>query len=120
MVCVAPSARSIPGILDLYPTEEQNYALFVTSLETNEPKISYLEPVAEPPIVQIVPDITFQLFHFSPEQEPFIKMVQPEVIFSSDLTENELDRIEASILSGGDPVQSRDELIVLGQEPYFT
>ena len=104
----------------LYPTEELVYALFVSSLETNEPKLSYLEPVAEPPIVQILPDITFQLFRFGPEKEPFIKMVQPEVIFSSDLTENELDRIEASLLNGGDPIQSRDELIVLGQEPYFT
>jgi len=83
-------------------------------------KLSYLEPVAEPPIVQIDPDITFQLFRYGPEKEPFIKTVEPEVIFSSDLTEKELDRIEASILSGGDPIKSRDELIVLGQEPYFT
>jgi hypothetical protein len=104
----------------LYPTAEQVYALFVAPLDTNEPKLSYLEPVSEPPIVQIAPDITFQLFRFGPDKEPFINMVQPEVIFSSDLTENELDRIEESILSGGDPIQARDELIVLGQEPYFT
>jgi hypothetical protein len=104
----------------LYPGEEQIFALYVTDLETNEPIISYVEPVAEPPIVQIMPDTTFQLFRFGPDREPFIKLVEPEIIFSSDRTEDELDRIEQTLLSGGDPIQMRDDLIILGQEPFFT
>lgn len=104
----------------LYPAEEQIFALFVDYVETNEVRLSYIEPLSEPPIVQIPPDISFQLFRFGPEKEPFIQIVQPEVVFSSDLTENELDRIEEFILSGEDPLQARDDLIVLGQEPFFT
>lgn len=104
----------------LYPGEEQLYPLYVTTVETNKPIISYDEPVTEPPIVQIQPDTTFQLFRYGQDHQPFIQLVEPEIIFSSDRTESELDRIEESLLGGGDPDQLRDDLIILGQQPFFT
>jgi hypothetical protein len=104
----------------LYPGEEQIFALFVTTMVTNSPIISYIEPISEPPIVQILPDTTFQLFRFGPNQQPFIEMVEPEFIFSSDRTESELNRIEDMLLSGGDPIQGRDDLMLLGKQPFFT
>ena len=104
----------------LYPGEDQIYPLYVTTLEANKPIITYKEPISEPPIVQIQPEMTFQLFRYGPDDQPFIKLVEPEVIFSSDRTESELDRIEESLLSGGDPIQMRDDLIILEQQPFFT
>lgn len=95
-------------------------SVFVDFVEKFDPRISYLEPLAEPPIVMVEPDITFQYFLIEPENEPVIVMVEPEVVFSSDRTEMELDRLEEILLTGGDPIFVKDELIILGTSPYFT
>jgi hypothetical protein len=82
--------------------------------------LSYIEPISEPPIVKIDPDITFNFYNGNPEQEPVVVIVEVEVIFASDRTEAELDELEATLLSGGDPAFVRTELIVLGNSPHFT
>ena len=96
------------------------HPVFVDSVENFDPRISYLEPLIEPPIVLLEPDITFQYFQINPESEPVIVMVDPVIIFSSDRTEMELNHLEEILLTGGDPKFVQDELIILGSSPYFT
>ena len=94
--------------------------VFVSRVESSRPKISYIEPETEPPLVEIEPDITFYYLNLGSENEPVILMAEPEVIFSSDRTEMELDEMEEILLSGGDPSAVQEELIVLGSSQYFT
>jgi hypothetical protein len=70
--------------------------------------------------VQIDPDITFHYIKLDPEEEPVIVLVEPEVIFSSDRTEMDLDNLEEILLTGGDPAFVQEELIVLSKSPHFT
>jgi hypothetical protein len=102
------------------PTEAGIVAVFVETVETDNPRLSYIEPVSEPPIVKIDPDITFHFIKQGPDQEPIILMVEVEVIFASDLTEMELDQLELTLLTGGDPAFVQTELIVLSNSPHFT
>jgi hypothetical protein len=104
----------------LSTTNDGLVAVFVSTVETDQPRLSYIEPVTEPPTVKLDPDITFIYFKGSPDQEPVVVMVEVEVIFASDRTEAELDELEATLLSGGDPAFVRTELIVLGNSPHFT
>ncbi|MCJ7537393.1 MAG: hypothetical protein MUO57_17845 [Anaerolineales bacterium] len=102
------------------PNESHLQTVFVSTLETDNPRLSYLEPISEPPIVQIDPDITFHYIKLDPEEEPVIVLVEPEVIFSSDRTEMDLDNLEEILLTGGDPAFVQEELIVLSKSPHFT
>jgi hypothetical protein len=104
----------------IYPTETNIEVAYVETVESDTPRITYAEPISEPPIVKIDPDITFHFIKQGADQEPVILMVDEEVIFSSDLTEMELDRLESSLLTGGDPAYVQQELIILQSSPYFT
>ena len=104
----------------LSPNESHLQTVFVTTLNDNTPGISYLEPISEPPIVVLEPDITFHYIRLSPENEPVIVFVEPEVIYASDRTEQELDNLEEKLLSGGDPAFVQEELIILSESPHFT
>ena len=95
-------------------------AVFVDTIETDNPRVTYLEPLSEPPIVKIDPDITFHYVKQGPNQEPVILMVEQEIIFASDRTKLELDYLEVTLLTGGDPVFVKNELIVLSTSPHFT
>ena len=55
-----------------------------------------------------------------PENEAVIVMVEPEVVFSSDRTEMDLDHLEEILLTGGDPTFVQEELIILRKSPHFT
>jgi hypothetical protein len=116
--------RHIPGTpLELWIMqlgEEGISATFVEQVDTNSPRITYLEPITEPPIIQLDPDITFQFIKLSPDQEPVVVMVEQEVIFASDRTALELDRLEMTLFSGGDPAFVQQELIILRSSPFFT
>lgn len=104
----------------VFPTDTGINVLFVETLETDNPRVTYLEPDSEPPVVLIDPDITFKVERQGPEDEKAIVMVEQEVVYSSDLTGLELDRLEDILLTGGDPSFVREELIVLRQSPFFT
>jgi hypothetical protein len=96
------------------------HSVFVTNVETDLPRLSYLEPISEPPVVKIDPDITFHYIQLGPENEAVIVMVEPEVVFSSDRTEMDLDHLEEILLTGGDPTFVQEELIILRKSPHFT
>jgi hypothetical protein len=95
-------------------------AIFVQTIETDNPRVTHLEPLSEPPIVKIDPDITFNYVKQGQDQEPVILMVEQEVIFASDRTKLELDYLEVTLLTGGDPAFVKNELIVLRTSPHFT
>jgi hypothetical protein len=102
------------------PTDSEFEAVFVSEVETENARLSYIEPVTEPPTVLLEPDITFIFKKDGSGQNPVVVMVEVEVVFSSDRTEAELDELEAFLLAGGDPEFVRTELIVLGNSPHFT
>jgi hypothetical protein len=102
------------------PNEVHLQSLFVTTVNTHTPQLSYLEPISEPPIVLLEPDFTFHYIRIGPENEPVIVQVEPEVVFSSDLTEMDLDYLEEILLTGGDPAFVQEELIILSKSPHFT
>ena len=102
------------------PNETDISAIFVETIETDAPRLTYLEPVSEPPIVKIDPDITFQLVKQGPDQEPVVVFVEQEVIFASDRTGLELDYLEVTLLTGGDPAYVQQELLILRTSPHFT
>ncbi len=102
------------------PHETGIYAIFVDTIETDAPRLTYLEPISEPPIVKIDPDITFQLVKQGPDQEPVVVFVEQEVIFASDRTGLELDYLEVTLFTGGDPAFVQQELLILRTSPHFT
>jgi hypothetical protein len=104
----------------VFPTDTGVNVLFVETMETDNPRVTYLEPDSEPPVVMIDPDITFIVERQGPEQERAIVMVEQEVVFSSDITGLELDRLEVTLLTGGDPAFVQEELLVLRNSPFFT
>jgi hypothetical protein len=104
----------------LYGIENRIEALFVSTIETDAPRVTYLEPIGEPPTVQIDPDITFQIAKQGTGQQPVVVHVTPTVVFSADRTEQELDRIEELLLTGGDPAQASSDLIELENSTFFT
>jgi hypothetical protein len=104
----------------LFSSETNMQAVFVETLETDSPRIDYLEPITEPPTVMIEPDITFKVVKQGPDQEPVIVMVEQTVVFASDRTALELDLLEMTLLTGGDPAYVQNELLILRASPHFT
>lgn len=111
---------SIPEFWILLKTSEGIKALFVDQIEDNRPQISFLEPIEEPPIVQVGTSITFVLQHQDAPTEVTIKFVKPVRTFSVDLTEDKLNEIEAALLNGADPADMRQELLDLKGSSFFT
>ena len=116
--------RHYPGtLLELWimqPNETGISAIFVDTIETDSPRLTYLEPISEPPIVKLDPDTTFQLVKQGPDLEPVVVMVEQEVIFASDRTKLELDYLEVTLFTGGDPAFVQQELLILRTSPHFT
>jgi hypothetical protein len=116
--------RHNPGApLELWimqPNETGISAIFVDTIETDSARLTYLEPISEPPIVKLDPDITFQLVNQGPDLEPIVVMVEQEVIFASDRTALELDYLEVTLFTGGDPAFVQQELLILRTSPHFT
>ena len=111
---------SIPEFWILIKTPEGIKALFVDQIEDNRPRISFVEPIEEPPIVQVGTNITFVLQHQDAPTEVTIKFVKPVRTFSVDLTEDKLNEIEAALLNGADPADMRQELLDLKGSSFFT
>ena len=97
----------------IFLTDTGIEVLFVETIETDNPRVTYLNPDSEPPIVQIDPDITFVVERQGPDGDRAIVMVEEEVVLSSDITGLELDRLEVTLLTGGDPAFVQQELLVL-------
>lgn len=104
----------------LYFSETDAHALFVSTIETDSTRVTYQEPLSEPPIVLVDPDRAFQLTRQGADLHPAIIPVTPTVVFSADRTGEELDRIEAHILSGGDPARAIEDLTALRNSTFFT
>lgn len=102
------------------PNDGHLQSVFATTITDFSPRISYLEPETEPPLIEIEPDFTFYFIQLGPEDEPVIVPSEPEIIFSADRTEMKLDELEEILLSGGDPVFVKEELIILGDSSFFT
>lgn len=111
---------SIPEFWILIKTPRGIKALFVNPIEDNEPSISFVEPLDEPPIVKVGSSFTFVLQLQDAPPGVLIKFVKPARVFSVDLTENKLNEIEASLLSGADPADMRQELLDLRGSNFFT
>lgn len=99
---------------------ERVKALFVDVVEPDPPRLAYLEPLDEPPVVQLSPEIAFRMERGGAKGEPTLVRVSVGPLLSADLTRTELDQLEAQLLSGGDPSQARDDLLALEQAPIFT
>lgn len=104
----------------LYFSETNANALFVNTLETDSARVTYQEPLREPPVVLVDLDIAFQLTRQGADLQPAIIPFTPNVVFSADRTGTELDRIEAHLLSGGDPAQAIVDLTSLKNSTFFT
>lgn len=104
----------------LFPGVDSMQAVFLDTLETDSPRLSYVEPLAEPPVVELNSATTFTVVKQGVNQEPVIVMVEQEVIFASDRTELELDQLEFTLFSGGDPAFVQTELLILRDSPHFT
>lgn len=102
------------------PTDAGLEAVFVSTIKTTNPRLSYIEPVTEPPTVMLDPDITFQFHKSVAGQGSDVVFVEVDVVFSSDRTETDLDELEEILLSGGDPAFVHTQLIILGNSPHFT
>jgi hypothetical protein len=116
--------RHLPGsrlefwILAL--TSESIAALFVDFVEPAPTRITFIEPLDEPPIVNLEPSTYFRLEKLGVDREPVVTLVKYQVVLSADLTRQALDRIEESLLAGDDPTQLKDDLITLRDSPIFT
>jgi len=104
----------------LFQEEDQITPLFVDYLDTAPPRITYREPIQEPPVVSIDPGFTFQIARQGEAGVPSIYFVDEEVVFSADRMELELDRAETELLGGGDVEPIRIALIELRNSPIFT
>ena len=116
--------RHLPGSrLEFWvhaPTSKGVDALFVDFVETSPVRISFVEPLDEPPVVKIEPNTYFRLEKLGVDREPVVTIVEHQVVLSADLTRQALDRIEESLLAGDDPTQLQEDLITLRDSPIFT
>ena len=116
--------RHLPGssleFWILVPTSAGIDALFVNFVEPDPTRLSYVEPLEEPPVVFLEPVTYFRLEKFGKEQAPVITIVDHQDILSADLTRQALDEIEESLLSGEDPTQVHNDLIALRDSTFFT
>jgi len=116
--------RHLPGsrlefwILAL--TSNSIEALFVDFIEPIRARISYVEPLDEPPLVNLEPSTYFRLEKLGVDRKPVVTIVEHQVVLSSNLTRQALDQIEESLLAGDDPTQLKDDLITLRDSPIFT
>ena len=104
----------------LAPNQDGVEALFVDFLEHDRPNVAYIEPLDDPPFVQVGTEIILQLVKHGPDREPAVRLETPQVVFSADRTQQALDQIEASLLAGGDPAHAAEQLEALEKEAYFT
>lgn len=95
-------------------------AIFIDYIENNHPRVSYVEPVQDPPIVRIDPEITFILQQSIDNQEPYIQFITPKVTYAVDLTKQKLSESEESLLTGIDPAQIKKDLLTLEGSQFFT
>lgn len=93
-------------------------ALFVDHIDENQPRITIVDPGQEPPIIQIGRETTF-VFQ-SGDLGPQLRTVEPIRVFSVDLTQEQLEAIEADLLAGEDPTEMRQQLLDLEGSSFFT
>ncbi len=118
-------------VLRHHPTEKLEFwilvqketsiaGLFAGIVESNQPGVAYVDSPGDPPIVSIETLTTLRLINPGSSTDPFLEFVEPEVIFSVDRTRQSLATIENALLGGADTGPLRDELVVIGDSPFFT
>lgn len=112
------TARAKPEFWILAQTEEGVEALIIDQVEETQPRITLVDPNQEPPIVQLGRNQTFVLQKAPSGLE--IKFVEPVRVFSVDLTQEKLDELEAALLGGDDPAETRQQLLNLEGSSFFT
>ena len=95
-------------------------ATFVDYTENNHPRVTYVEPMQDPPIVKIDQGTTFIYEGTIDNQEPYIQFVTPKVTYAIDLTKQKLSESEEGLLTGVDPSQIKTNLLTLEGSPSFT
>src|SRR4030067_92223 len=93
----------------LAQTESGTQALFVRILESEPGLISYLGPEEQSPVVQIAPGILVRMQRRGVKGEAQVQMVTPDLVFSVEITKQQLDLIVSSLLTFCDPTQARDQ-----------
>lgn len=104
----------------LAQSDQAVMAHFVDYVDASQPRISFLQPDDDPPVVLVEPQLTFVLDRHTSTQEPFIRFTRPVVVFSVHRTEQALEEIQRALLSGEDPEQMRSKLIGIEGSAYFT
>jgi hypothetical protein len=104
----------------LAPFESGLRALFVTPMDSDQARFSFVEPVDDPPVVSISPELYLRYTKTGAAGEPVAQIVTPEITFSADVTQQRLAEIQSALFAGGDPAQLQEQLVALEQEPFFT
>jgi tetratricopeptide (TPR) repeat protein len=115
--------HQLGGKLELWilkPFQEEIKALFVEYITSNLPSISYTDENSDPPLIKIEPDITFILERINQESDIVVSPKKKMTIFSADLTQQALDNLGKTLLTGGDPALIRTELLNLERSSIFT
>jgi len=95
-------------------------ALFVEYINTNLPSINIIDESKVPPLIKVEPDIIFSLERINQEKDLVITHKKIKSVFSADLTQQALDKLEKALLTGSDPAYIRTELINLERSHFFT
>jgi hypothetical protein len=104
----------------VFQEEDRLVPLFVDYVDAAPQRITYQEPLQEPPIVSVDPDINFQITRQGKNQVPSIVFVPEEVVFSADQMKLDLDKAENELLNGGEVEAVRTNLVELRKSPIFT
>lgn len=116
--------RHFPGApLELwifFQLQNEVITRFVSNLATDFVRFKAIEPLTEPPLIRLDPEIYFKIEKQGVQRAPFIVMTDYRPLFSVDRMHLDLDILEEDLLSGIDPETIRQELIKLGESPFFT
>jgi hypothetical protein len=81
----------------LAPFESGLRALFVTPMDSDQARFSFVEPVDDPPVVSISPELYLRYTKTGAAGEPVAQIVTPEITFSADVTQQRLAEIQSAL-----------------------
>ena len=100
-------------------TNDHILALFVTTVETNQPKINQYLSRSGIPIIWVDTKQSFSLMKNPITKIPYIKKYPPSY-FYDDLTRETVDAALNALLAGGEPYTWLNQLLILKQSYQFT
>lgn len=116
--------RHLPGApLELwifFQLGDEVIARFVNNLATDSVRFTMIEPLTEPPLIRLDPEIYFKIEKRGIEEIPEVLKIDYKPLFSVDRMRIELEKQEEHLLSEGDPESIRLELLKIGGSPFFT